>query len=323
MYFNKNNNFFHGIMFHHFHDRDKHKKSQGSISKDEFYKLIKYIGRENIINADLFYQKLKENKLSKHEVCFTFDDSVKCQMDVALPVLEDLKIKSFFFIYSSIFEYRSNNLEVYRFFRTNFFKNMEEFYQFFYQFVDKDLSFFFKEKENILKEKKMKFPHYSYEDLKFRMVRDHFFDKKEYDNIMKNLMKEKNFKPELAYADLFLNKSDILNLNNLGHTIGLHTHNHPMTLEKLDKESQKFEYEKNLQVLSELLGKKKDEFKSMSHPCGSYNEETLKILKELGVEIGFKQIMKIEKERGMKKINNSHLEIARQDHAEIIHRMDK
>ena len=55
----------------------------------------------------------------------------------------------------------------------------------------------------------------------------------------------------------------------------------------------------------------------MSHPCGSYNEDTLKILNELGIELGFKQIMTIEPEKGMKKINNSSLEIARQDHALI------
>ena len=55
----------------------------------------------------------------------------------------------------------------------------------------------------------------------------------------------------------------------------------------------------------------------MSHPCGSYNKDTLEILKELGVELGFKPVMAIEKEKGMNKINNSFLEIARQDHSEI------
>ena len=59
----------------------------------------------------------------------------------------------------------------------------------------------------------------------------------------------------------------------------------------------------------------------MSHPCGSYNSDTLKILDELGIELGFKQFMSVEKEKGMKKINNSTLEIAREDHSEIIKRM--
>ena len=46
-----------------------------------------------------------------------------------------------------------------------------------------------------------------------------------------------------------------------------------------------------------------------------------KILKKLGIELGFKEIMTIEPKKGMKKINNSSLEIARQDHATIIKMM--
>ena len=36
----------------------------------------------------LFQKKLKDNNLKKNEVCFTFDDSVKSQIDIALPVLK-------------------------------------------------------------------------------------------------------------------------------------------------------------------------------------------------------------------------------------------
>jgi hypothetical protein len=60
----------------------------------------------------------------------------------------------------------------------------------------------------------------------------------------------------------------------------------------------------------------------MSHPCGSYNAETLEILKELGIELGFKQIMTIEQEKEMKKVNNTFLEVAREDHAGIYKRMN-
>ena len=82
-------------MFHHFHDDGIHTKGQGSISKDDFYRLIKFIGRKNILDANDFFEKFKENKLKENEVCLTFDDAIKCQIDVALPVLEDLKIKIF------------------------------------------------------------------------------------------------------------------------------------------------------------------------------------------------------------------------------------
>ena len=35
------NQFFHGIMFHHFHDKNKHYKGQGSISANLLFKMIK------------------------------------------------------------------------------------------------------------------------------------------------------------------------------------------------------------------------------------------------------------------------------------------
>tara|TARA_B100000795_G_C22711472_1_gene403718 strand:+ start:383 stop:604 length:222 start_codon:yes stop_codon:yes gene_type:complete len=49
MYFNETNKFFYGIMFHHFHDDSIQHRSQGSISKDGLYKIIKFIGRNNIL----------------------------------------------------------------------------------------------------------------------------------------------------------------------------------------------------------------------------------------------------------------------------------
>ena len=158
MYFNNTNNFFHGIMFHHFHDDGVHTKGQGSISKDEFYKLINFIGRKNILNADVFFEKFKQNKLKANEVCLTFDDGVKCQIDVALPVLEDLKIKSFFFVYTSMFEEKPDYLEVFRYFRMNYFNSVDEFYINFYKVVNNDLNEFFKKNEDVIKKQKIKFP---------------------------------------------------------------------------------------------------------------------------------------------------------------------
>ena len=86
-------------------------------------------------------------------------------------------------------------------------------------------------------------------------------------------------------------------------------------------EDQYEEYSKNLSILNKILNKNSYNIKSCSYPCGSYNEDSLRILKELGIEIAFKDSMKIEKEKGMSKINNSFLEIARQDHSNIFKRI--
>ena len=59
----------------------------------------------------------------------------------------------------------------------------------------------------------------------------------------------------------------------------------------------------------------------MSHPCGDYNNDTLKILKTLGIELGFKQHMFTDDK--VSKVNNSSLEIAREDHAKIMQRINK
>ena len=111
-------------------------------------------------------------------------------------------------------------------------------------------------------------------------------------------------------------------MRKLGHLIGLHSHSHPMLIEKLSFKKQTSEYSNNITILSKILGCNKNEIKFMSHPCGSYNQDTLQILKNLGIELGFKPIMTIESEKNMKKINNSLLEIARQDHAVIIKMMN-
>ena len=49
----------------------------------------------------------------------------------------------------------------------------------------------------------------------------------------------------------------------------------------------------------------------MSHPLGSYNEDTFRVLKKLNIDIGFKETTDID--MNMKKINNSMFEIARED----------
>ena len=86
---------------------------------------------------------------------------------------------------------------------------------------------------------------------------------------------------------------------------------------------QKVEYSKNLNNLIKILKKNSNLIKSSSHPCGSYNKNSLKVLKELGIDIAFKDSMSVDYEMGMNSINNSSLEIARQDHMEIYKMMNK
>ncbi len=308
-------------MFHHFHNGKNHLKSQGSISKDEFVKLIKFIGRKNILDADIFYENLKKKKLNSNQVCFTFDDAIKSQIDIALPVLEDSKIKSFFFVHTSLFEGKSDNLEVFRFFRTNCFESIDIFYNEFFKLVNHDLDKFYKlQKKSIDLQKKLK-PFYTLNDIKFRVVRDKLLKKEEYEEIMFKLVEKKKYDIEKDKKNLFFDREDLKNLESLGHVVGLHSHDHPTLIEKLSYADQNNQYTRNQSIVSKILNKPISKIKTMSHPCGSYNNETLKILTDLGIDLGFKNIMEIESEKKINQTNNSNLEIPRINHTLVMKMM--
>ena len=133
-YFNNSRNFNHGIMFHHFHNFKNYKKTQGSISKNQFIKIINFIGKKNIVSADEYIYKLNNKKLKPKEVCLTFDDGLKCHFEIVYPILKKLKIKAFFFIYTSILGKKPDLLEVFRYFRTTQFKSVDDFYSDFFKF---------------------------------------------------------------------------------------------------------------------------------------------------------------------------------------------
>jgi peptidoglycan/xylan/chitin deacetylase (PgdA/CDA1 family) len=314
--------FFHGIMFHHLHDDKTYKDSQGSISTENFYKIIDLIGEKNILDANEFLDRLKSNKLEKKNVCLTFDDSLKSQFVLGKKLLNSIKKKAFFFVYTSIFKDIKSNLELYRHFRNNYFSSINEFYNLFFLLTEDILKininkYIINKKLRIygytLNEWKKNFSYFSNDDIKFRITRDSILSKKKYDFIMRSLFKIKNFDFKNEEKKLFLSKSNIIELKKSGHEIGLHSHSHPFLISKLDYNKQMAEYSTNKKILEAIS--KNSKIRSMSHPCGSYDKNTLKILEKLNIDIGFKQIMKPDNK---KKINDSNLEIARHDSPAIL-----
>ena len=106
----------------------------------------------------------------------------------------------------------------------------------------------------------------------------------------------------------YMNWEQIKEIENSGHIIGLHSNSHPMKIDDLDILEQKEEYQKNVNHLRSILNQ---DIISMSHPCGNYDSNTLKILQDLGIKIGFRSNTSIESIK-------SNLEIPREDHANIL-----
>ncbi len=319
MYFKKNNSFAHGIMFHHFHDNKKHIKQQGSISEDEFYKIIKFIGRENIIDAKDFYKLFINKENHKKKVCFTFDDSLLCQFDIAFPILNDLKIKSFFFIYSSLYDGKPDMLEIYRYFRMNFFQDIDEFYEIFFKKFNEIINYFNlnefdKFHTDDFNKLKNKAPYLSSNDTKFRVIRDEILKKEDYSKIMDALFKDYEFDYRSIMKKLFISKEQLKFINQFDHEIGLHSHRHPTSMQKLSYDEQLLEYSENKKIIESII--EENIIFSMSHPNGNYNRNTLEILRNLDITLGFKPNMVFEEP--LYKDNNSFLEVARENHTNIM-----
>lgn len=124
----------HGVMFHHFHDNHKHVRGQGSISANTLDKMIKYLQIDKeILSADEWMERALNGKLKNNEICLTFDDNLLCQFEVALPVLDKYKIKAFWFVYTSPLLGILEKIEIYRYFRSAHFQNIDNFYNSFFR----------------------------------------------------------------------------------------------------------------------------------------------------------------------------------------------
>ena len=305
----------HAVMFHHFHNA-QHPPSQGSLSSSDFVQMIDWLNKQfSILNASDYKKKFENSTLKETDICFSFDDALKCQFDIAYPVLERLGIESFFFVYSSVFSDDPDFLEIYRYFRTVCYENIDEFYLDFFGIVksmDKDKYISQNDKYFSLNYLST-FPFYSENDKWFRYIRDKYLIGNQYKDIMSQMMLKKDFDINLAKQNLWMSENDLISLDSSGHTIGLHSYSHPTKIGNLHKSEQKLEYQRNYKHLTQLLGKP---INAMAHPCGDYNLDTLNILKEIPIDIGFRSNLTIKEIR-------SPLEIPREDHANVFKLMNQ
>ena len=297
----------HGIMFHHFHKQKKFPKSPGSINIKEFDKILKYVGLENIISANEFYERRLKNTLKKNHVCLTFDDGLKSQM-IILEKLKKYSIKAFFFINTKYIDNNNISPELIRYFIYVHCKGMKEFYKIFSINCNVNLKNFFKTRKNEIRRYKLKYKFYSIEDIKYRILRNNLSVTK-FNSILNKIMTLKSFNKKKILNNLYMSKKDLNRINKLGHIIGLHSHSHPMKISKLSVKEQKKEFTINKMILQRILADKK-EINTMSYPTGDYSNKTQKILKNLNINIGFSNILS--------KKNKSNLDICRVNHKYIL-----
>jgi peptidoglycan/xylan/chitin deacetylase (PgdA/CDA1 family) len=158
------------------------------------------------------------------------------------------------------------------------------------------------------------FPFYSDSDRRFRFVRDRVLGPAGYREVMDAMLDAAGLDLDAFCADLWLSAEQVRRLDDQGHVVGLHSHSHPTDLAAMTPQAQRAEYRRNLAVLTDVLGAPPE---TVSHPCNSYNDQTLAILTELGVSLGFRANMARAREP------HGPLEWPREDHANVAARMRK
>jgi peptidoglycan/xylan/chitin deacetylase (PgdA/CDA1 family) len=296
-------------MFHHFFG-ETHPQGQGAISAETLDRFIGRLGSDyEILNPDAFEDRLEEGVLDRRHTVLTFDDSLKCQVDVALPVLEAHGLKAYFFVYSSVFTESPDNLEIFRYFRTINYADFDDFYSHFlrvtkskFPFVESSIED--KEARDFLKD----YTFYSSNDRVFRYIRDVLLTSEQYEAVMFQLMANCNFDIESAKGKIFMSAVDLPNLKARGHRLGLHSDTHPTRMDLMGADEIRAEYQRNLDILYDITGERPT---SMSHPCGRYNSETLEVLGDFGVSVGFRSnTLEVEA--------RTNLELPRIDHTDAL-----
>ena len=301
----------HGLLFHHFHGAG-HPKGQGSVSARTFREILEFAGVDNFLPAQEWRERAEADQLEAHHLCVTFDDNLLCQFEIALPVLEEMGMTAFWFIYTSPFEGQAVKLEIYRYFRTTAFEQIKDFYRAFFAAAERcnpehDI------RGTIAGDKAKTYlptkSFYSVADRQYRFVRDRLLSDDDYERIMSTMMRDLDFDPDAVCDRLWIREDGLRHLTGSGHVIGLHSHSHPTRISSLSSRDQEEEFGKNAQILESIIGETPC---VAAHPCGDYNRQTLDVLRRLGVRLAFRADMEMGASSALEQPRINHAELLRQ-----------
>ena len=285
----------HALMFHHFHS-EIHPQGQGSLSAEELDNIIAKLRlQRNLLSSDEYLHKCLGNSIKETDVCLSFDDGLKCQFDVALPVLETWNIKAFFFIPTKPLKGEAINLELFRYFRSVFFDDIDDFYTEFFTISQQYNPAAFLEAVKFCETNVYRSEHafYTQNDRLYRYFRDRCVSSQMFDDIMLAMIKKRTLATEKLFKVLWMNKHEINQLFQSGHEIGLHTHSHPTNIDAYTYDAEYAEYNENLTCLSQLVGKRN--IRSAALPCGLSSMHTNDIFKKIGIDLCFTAAMEDKK----------------------------
>ena len=274
------------LMFHNFHDNVNFLYTPGSLSTSTFENLIKSLKlkKYSILKPAEFFSKLLKKKLNKKEILLTFDDGLKCQIKLVLPILKRYKLEGIFFIPTYKFFKSNSFLEAKRYFMYTYFKNIENFYEIYFKLYFINLNNrkkFFKKNFNSISNFKKKYPFYNTNDVAFRFIRANNI--KKHNLILKKIMKKFNYSEDKKSKKLLMNSQDYKKLIISKQCLGLHSDEHFSSKKNLTHKKELQNYLLNFKILS----KYDKNILSASYPTNIYTKNSQKILKNVGIKYSF------------------------------------
>ncbi len=232
-----------------------------------FKKCIKHIQNKNDIVLIEDYIMHPENYKGQKIATVMFDDGYKDNIEYAVPILDEAKVKASFYIVTDSID---NNKPTWTHILEHLFQNTSK------SKLELDFSFLpnnlrsgqFSSNNNRLEFAKKLIP--------FLKTINH----EDREDVLSSIQ---NCFNDVELPKIMMNWDDIRSLKDNGHYIGSHTVNHPMLGTMNNLEKQKYELEQSAKRIKEELGYFP---KTISYPVGSYNETTIKLSKETGYEIG-------------------------------------
>lgn len=243
---------------------------------NDFEKTIKYLSENYKIISLNQLDELKKSKrvISDDYIMLTFDDGTIDHYKYVYPILLKYKCSGLFFIPSSIFNNKMLDIQIIHQLLEN-------------QSIDVLMS----DLTNELKRHNIDILKLNLEEIQINNAESIFKQLLQY-KLPKDIRKKMlhylgtKYNISLIVEDNYINLEElkIMKLNNM--FFGIHTNTHPR-LGLLSKEEQEIEIKENMNLLINN-GLMEEGLYSIAFPFGSYNAETLEIMKEEKIKYGFK-----------------------------------
>ena len=286
------------VMYHYVRDlKNSRYPNIKGLDIEKFKKQIKFF-KENynfIRMEDLiqYYRSPNEKKIPEKSILLTFDDGYKDHYTYVLPVLLENNIQGSFYIPTKCFQDKKV-LDVNKI-------------HFILESCIGEEKKILKEIEEYLGKNKDSRISLSYNDYFKEYAVDSRFDKKEVIFIkrMLQVVLPEDYREKLVdilfkkyvctigdkviserafWEELYLTPEQIRMMEKLGMHIGFHSHDH-IWLNSLSKEEQEFQIKSSINYFKEI-GLKTEKM-TISYPYGEYNEDTIELMKDYNIPLGF------------------------------------